>query len=382
MIIVHVITCLNDGGAEAVLYRLCSFDTRNTHIVISLQDEGKYGPMLIRKGIPVYSLGLTGSILMFQGTFKLISLLKKIKPDIVQTWLYHADFIGGLAAKASGVKKICWGIRSADFDDGGFKKTTRLIVHLNGTLSKRIPASIISCSKRAVVTHACFGYDERKFIVIQNGYDLRKFAPRLNGIRELRKETGVSEDIVLLGMVARFDPQKDYKNLVAALGLVRKFGYNFRCLLIGRRVSADNSELKNWLERYQLDDRVILMGQRTDIPVVMNLIDIHLLSSSGEAFPNVLCEAMACGTPCVTTDVGDAAEIVGNTGWVVPAGSAQALSAAIIQAMNERCNEPESWRKRQQGARKRIRNNFGIEKMVENYSEVWKKLQSSSSQEE
>jgi glycosyltransferase involved in cell wall biosynthesis len=374
MVIVHVITCLNDGGAEAVLYRLCLFDKKNTHVVISLQDEGKYGPMLISKGISVHCLNLTRNMLTLHGIFKLIQLFKKIELDVVQTWLYHADFIGGVVAKALGLKNICWGIRSADFDCGSIRKATIFVVRLNALLSGWIPVHIISCSNKAVDTHVSFGYKKRKFIVIQNGYSLHEFAPNLKGVRTLRELAGVPENIIVLGMVARFDPLKDHKNLVAALDLVSKFGYNFCCLLVGTGVSADNSELKNWLEQYRLNNRVILMGQRTDIPLVMNLIDIHILSSSGEAFPNVLCEAMACGTPCVTTDVGDAAEIVGNTGWVVPAGSAQELSEAIIEAINERYNDPYHWIKRQQDARERIKDNFGIEKMVKKYSQVWQSL--------
>ncbi|WYD80265.1 MAG: glycosyltransferase [Candidatus Electrothrix gigas] len=374
MIIAHVITSLNDGGAEGVLYRLCSADNRNTHVVISLQDEGKYGPMLMNKGISVYCLYLSNNILILHGIFKLALLLKKIKSDVVQTWLYHADFIGGLAAKALGLKKICWGIRSADFDDGSIGKTTMWIVRLNALLSKWIPVYIISCSNKGKRIHASIGYNENKLIAIQNGYDLYSFVPSLNGTRKLRKLTGVPKNIIVLGMVARFDPLKDHKLLVSALSLVSEFGYDFRCLLVGEGISADNLELKNWLERYRLHDHIRLMGQRTDIPVVMNLIDIHILSSSGEAFPNVLCEAMACGTPCVTTDVGDAAEIVGGTGWVVPAGSAEALSGAIIKAIDEFYNEPDSWAKRRHYARNRIKENFGIEKMVEKYSQVWQSL--------
>ncbi|MCI5137694.1 MAG: glycosyltransferase [Candidatus Electrothrix sp. AR1] len=375
MIIVHVITCLNDGGAEAVLYRLCLFDKKNTHVVISLQGEGKYGPMLMSKGISVYCLGLTRNMLMLHRIFKLIPLLKKIEPDVVQTWLYHADLMGGLVAKILGIKNICWGIRSADFDYGSIGKSTFFIVRLNALLSRWIPVYIISCSNKAVDTHASIGYAKNKFCVIRNGYDLHEFMPNLKEVAVLRDEqVGISKNSIVLGMVARFDPLKNHKLLVTALGLVSKRGYVFCCLLVGTGVSADNLELKKWLEQYRLHNRVLLMGQRTDIPSVMNLIDIHILSSSGEAFPNVLGEAMACGTPCVTTDVGDTAEIVGDTGWVVPAESAEALSDAIIKAIDEFYNEPDSWMKRRQNARERIKDNFGIEKMVKKYSQVWQSL--------
>jgi Glycosyltransferase len=121
-----------------------------------------------------------------------------------------------------------------------------------------------------------------------------------------------------------------------------------------------------------LEDNISLLGQRTDIATIMNSLDVHILSSSfGEGFPNVVAEAMACGTPCITTDVGDAAIIVGDTGWVVPPKDSQALANAMLEAMEEKQNNPQAWKARKQACRERIVNNFSIEKMVDSYHQVW-----------
>ena len=176
----------------------------------------------------------------------------------------------------------------------------------------------------------------------------------------------------LLGLVARFDPQKDHLNLICALGLLKQSSRDFRCLLIGGGMTSANADLIAWLDTHNIRAEVPLLGQRSDIPSVMNALDVHVLSSSfGEAFPNVLCEAMACGTPCVTTDVGDAGLIVAKTGWVVPARSAVALAQAMTAAIEQLVADPLAWEHRQNEARLRILNNFSIEKMVDSFNLTW-----------
>ena len=156
-----------------------------------------------------------------------------------------------------------------------------------------------------------------------------------------------------------------------ALTILKNKGLVFRVLLIGPDIDVHNTELMSWIRQNHLQDNLLLLSQRTDIPALMNALDVHILSSLSEAFPNVLAEAMACGTLCVTTDVGDARLIVGDTGWVVPPRNAEALADAIEQALLEKQNNLEAWQQRKQASRARIEENFSVEKMVENYHEVW-----------
>lgn len=371
MIVAHVITCLDDGGAEAVLYRLCLADHQNSHVVVSLRGEGKYGDLLSEAGIAVHCLNMPRGLVTPGGIWKLFRLLRHLRPDVVQTWMYHADLVGGLVARAVGIRWVFWGLHQTNLEKGKTSRATILVVRLNALLSRWIPRCIVSCSQKGVVVHRVIGYAADKFRVIPNGYDLRQFAPNPQAGHALRSTLAVPDGVPLLGMVARFDPQKDHLNLIAALGLLKQSGHDFRCVLVGSGMAEANAELIAWLDTHGIHNRVLLLGQRNDIPTVMNALDVHVLSSGGEGFPNVLCEAMACGTPCVTTDVGDAGLIVGDTGWVVPASSPELLVQAMADAIGQRLADPAAWEQRQAEARQRIHDRFSIEKMVDSYNRVW-----------
>jgi glycosyltransferase involved in cell wall biosynthesis len=210
-----------------------------------------------------------------------------------------------------------------------------------------------------------------KAFVIGNGYNINQFFTD-NYIRDtFRSKFKVSNEVNLLGMVGRYDPLKDHLNLIMALPRIIKAGYNIKLILVGKDLDVNNQTLLNQSQENELLDKILLLGQRNDILAVMNALDLHLLSSSSEAFPNVLPEAMACGTPCVTTDVGDAGLIVGTTGWVVPPKDPLLLANAIMQALDEKHSNNQQWQDRKSKCRTRIVDNFSIERMVSNYHNVW-----------
>lgn len=372
--IVHIITGLGDGGAEGALYRLCKYDTAHRHIVVSLMDEGKYGPLLATAGVEVHCLRMpqgTLALSTLRGFWQLSRLLRCKRPDVVQTWLYHADLIGGVAARLAGVRNIVWGIRHSNLTPGTVKDSTIWIAKLSAALSALVPSRIVCCSQQAVEAHECIGYAADKFRLIPNGYDLTRLAPNDDAGRQLRLELGLMSNVPLIGMVARFDTQKDHANLLSALGQLQRDGQAFHCLLVGTGMDAENEKLEVWIRQEELTERVTLLGRRNDIDVVMSALDIHVLSSLGEAFPNVLAEAMACGTPCVTTDVGDAAFIVGDSGWVVPPQDPQALAKGIQAALTALAATSD-WKLRQKAARERIEDNFTIERVVGMFDAVWR----------
>lgn len=371
MQVTHIITGLNNGGAEAVLYRLCTNDTGATHTVISLMDMGKYGPMLEKAGITVHCLNMPQGKVTLSGLRKLYTLLKKAKPDAVQTWMYHADLIGGVIAKLAGVKKVFWGIHHSNLEPDKSKRSTIAIAKLCARLSKRVPMGIVCCADEALAVHAAIGYDKRKISVIYNGYSLDQFNINSDSGNAVKQELNIAHAPLVLGLVGRFDPQKDHANLLNALALLKEKHKDFACLLVGADINPDNTELYGQIKRLGLLEHVRLLDQRSDIPAVMNALDVHVLSSTTEGFPNVVAEAMACGTPCVTTDVGDAALIVGDTGWVVPPSNPEQLFEAITKALNEKQTNADAWNARQQAARQRIEDNFSIETMVGKYHRVW-----------
>jgi glycosyltransferase involved in cell wall biosynthesis len=377
--IFHIITGLSDGGAEAVLYRLCTHDKQNRHTVISLIDSGKYGALLETSGIALHCLGMPRGRMTLAGFWHLWRLLRSERPDVVQTWMYHADFIGGIAARLARIPVVCWGMHNSNLEPGKSKRSTILIVRVCAWLSHWIPQAIVSCSAKAASVHQTLGYVREKFTIIPNGYNIVEFATDSEARAQLRREWGVNEQTILLGMVARYGPQKDHANLVNALRLIKHKKESFQCVLVGTEMDANNHELCRLIENQGVRDNVLLLGQRHDIPRVMNALDIHVLSSGfGEAFPNVLAEAMACGTPCITTDVGDAAVIVGDTGWVVPPSNSELLANAISEAIAE-MQDAGQWAVRRSMCRDRVVLNFSLERMVNNYHNVWRKCFNMSS---
>lgn len=368
--ICHVITGLTDGGAEAVLYRLCTHDDQAKHVVISLLDSGKYRPMLEAAGIEVYGLGMKPGRLSVKGLVKLWRLLRSKQPDVVQTWMYHADFIGGIVARLAGISTVCWGIHNSNLEPGKSAKSTILISRLCAWLSHWIPHVIVSCSAPSAVIHQALGYNKDKFTIIPNGYNVTEFAPDEGARIQLRREWGINEKTILLGMVARYDLVKDHGNLLHALKLIKRNKASFQCILVGADIDINNQDLCSLIESHDVKGNVLLMGERSDIPAIMNALDIHILSSSSEGFPNVLAEAMACGTPCVTTDVGDTAAIVGDTGWAVPRSNAEFLANAILDAIAEK-QDTEKWAKRKSNCRDRVASNFNLELMVRRYHNAW-----------
>lgn len=369
MIVLHVITDLDDGGAEAVLYRLCSHGTTDRHHVVSLMDAGKYGPLLEARGIPVTCLDMPRGRLTLSGLWRLWRLIRQLRPDAMQSWMYHADLVGGVIARLAGRRNICWGIHNAALIPGKSTGNTIRVAKVCARLSRLVPRHIVCCAEKSRTVHSALGYDAARMRVVPNGYDLSLFQPDRMAGAELRRRLGFASDALLIGVVARFDPMKDHDNLLKALSLLKARGVVPACLLVGAGMVADNAELAARIARLGLADQVRLLGRRSDIPAVMNALDLHVMSSLSEAFPNVVAEAMACGTPCISTDVGDAALIVGSTGWIVPPSDPEALAAAIEALLAE--HGTPAWEARRTAARRQVEQNFCIEQMVKSYRTVW-----------
>lgn len=328
--------------------------------------------MLEASGVTVEYLNMPRGRVTLKALRELWRFLHQYRPDVVQTWMYHADLIGGVMSRLAGVRSIFWGVRNSNLDPNTSSSTTRMVARVCALLSRVVPLRIISCSQQAVFVHQALGYARKKFIIIPNGYPLGRYKPDSAVRMRLRTEWGIDSSTRLIGMVARFDPQKDHANLLTALKYLKDQDIRFRCVLVGTGMTADNQKLQEWITVRGLNEFVKLLGRRDDIPSIMNALDLHVLCSRyGEAFPNVLAEAMACGTPCVTTDVGDAAMIVGDTGWVVKHGDPDSLLLGIEQALAEMENTRQ-WSLRAEAARARIVDMFSIEQMVDSYHKAWK----------
>lgn len=362
--VLHIISGLEDGGAEAVLYRLITADKDCEHRVISLSGAGKYGPLLADAGIKVHSLDVKSMASLFRNMLKLRYLIRGYKPNVVQTWMYHGDLLGGIVARMTRVRRIVWGLHNSTLDPEKSSRNTLMTMRLCARLSGVIPDSIIYCAQESRKVHENLGYSRKKGIVIPNGYDISEFKPDASARQRVRRELGIDNDIILLGCIARFAPQKDHWTLLQA---TRKLPQDMHLVLVGRHIDDSNSELIAMIHNLGIEHRVHLIGPRCDIPAIMNALDIHVLSSAfGEAFPNVLCEAMACGTPCVATNVGDCAQIVGTTGRICPPRQPDALAHSVLDlAANLQRDQPDL------AARARIAENYSVERAVRAYQKVW-----------
>jgi glycosyltransferase involved in cell wall biosynthesis len=368
----HIITGLLTGGAETSLYKLLSrIDQKDFSAeVISLTADGPVGKRIRDLGIPVRALGLDPrrpNPLLF---CRLVKWVKTASADVVQTWMYHADLVGGIAAKLVGVPAV-WNIRNGPLDRKLNKTSTFLTVKACARLSGRVPRRIICCSEVTRRFHERMGYVARKMVLIPNGFDLSEFRPCPSDRATVRAELGLRAETVLIGQIARFHPQKGHRVLIEAVRPLLQRDPNIHVLLCGDGVRRENEELRSMIHTNGLEDRFHLLGPRNDIPRIMNSLDILCSPSSGEGFPNAVGEAMACAVPCVVTDAGDSALVVGESGLVVPSNS----SEAIAQALQEMIALGPAGRKALgEVACERVRRHFDLRAIVARYESLYREV--------
>ena len=369
--IVHVITGLNRGGAEQALYRLLTQESDLSGVrVVSLSDGGVFQSRLETLGIEVTCLNMRSGFPSPRKWWRLVRLLRLWRPQLVQTWMYHADLLGGLAARAAGVP-VCWGIRNSDLSPEYSKRSTRLVAKACAWLSRWVPACAISCSTRAANVHQMLGYVV-PFEVVLNGLDVHAWIPQPALRTPVRVELGLSECAFVFAHAGRGDPQKDHATLARAFSRVHAARPEARLLMCGKGLTSGEHYFETLPFTPTACAAVLGLGPRDDLPSLWQAADAFVLSSAyGEAFPNVLAEAMACGLPCVTTDVGDAAEIVGDTGKVVPSMDEETLAQAMLGMIAMTDDE-----RRLLGvaARERVQTRFTLKRMAAGFRRVWNEV--------
>lgn len=370
--IAHVITDLEIGGAELMLARLLEQPAEGEAaraIVISLSTIGPIGRRLQEQGVPVFALGLQGAASFPRGLAALVSRLRRERPAIVQTWLYHADLLGGLAARICGIP-VVWGIRCTAIPQAWWSGTAWL-VRLCAMLSRFVPARIVCCAQAARRAHEEMGYAPRKLVVIPNGYRFDELQVPADEAGRARAEFGFARDDVVIVTVGRFDPLKDYATFVRAAGLVCRQAPEVRVLMLGRGIDRSNRQLATWIEETGWASRFLLLGERPDVPRCLAAADVFCLSSTHEGFPNVVVEAMAAAKPCVVTRAGDAALILGDAGEAVPAGAADELAAALLAMAHRSPLEREAIGRR---GRSRVEQLYEIGAVRRQYDRLYKDL--------
>ena len=384
--IMHMITTLNIGGAEKALFNLLSSMDKSNFLncVICLTDVGYVGQEMMAKGIPVHSLNMPNGRLTFSGMAALWRLLSAIRPAILQTWLYHSDLLGLVFGKLIGIKNICWNIRCAYMKLEDYRVSTKWVVKLCSILSS-VPEVVVTNSRKALQFHHDSGYRPKHWEIIPNGFDLNQFKPdeqtKASFISELMQgssfwkdkretEIGKCEAPVFIGFIARFDPMKDHSTFFKAASFLLKEVENVYFILAGKDITEKNKELIALIQDNSRD-KFFFLGERSDIPTITAALDIASSVSHGEGFPNTIGEAMACGVPCVVTDVGDSAMIVGDTGRVVEARNPEALAAAWKELIDL---GEEKRRELGKAARERIKEHFELSQIVKQYERLYMSL--------
>lgn len=370
--IVHVITGLQTGGAEMMLYKLLSEISKDQNFqsrVVSLMPDGPMGERIRELGVPVTTLDMPRGTLTWNGLRQLYGLLRREQPDVVQTWMYHADLIGSIVAWMAGVDHIIWNVRSSTLASDRDKRTTIWTAKLCACLSSWLPNRIVTCAREAGRVHAELGYDASKMVVAPNGFDTEQHRPDEQRRAQIRDELNLQDEAVA-GLVARYHPQKDHRTFVRAAARLLERVPDAHFVLCGTDVTWENQELVGWIDEHDLRNSVSLLGRRDDVASVMTAFDVAVLSSAtGEAFPNVVGEAMACGVPCVVTDVGDSADIVGDTGIVVPTEAPDKLAEACEQILTL----PESERfTLGEKARDRVERKYSLSAVANRYLQIYR----------
>jgi len=377
MKVLHVITGLDVGGAETMLHRLATNmdPVRFLPRVVSLIEPGPMGAKLTRAGVPVDCLGMRRGVPSPTALFRLVRIMRDWKPDLVQTWLYHADLIGLLAAKLAfpfgGGPQVAWNIRCSYMALEEYRRLTGVTLKACAALS-RFPDAVLTNSAEARRFHLQLGYAPKSFEVIPNGFDTERFKPDPAARREVRAEFNISQDAPVVGQVGRFDVMKDHRTAIHAMASVASQMPDAVFLMVGRGVDDANAEISGWMAEAGLaPDRVRLAGERSDISRLMAAMDVHVSSSIGESFPNAVGEAMACGVPCVVTDVGDSGVLVGDTGLVVLPGDRNALAEAVCRLLKS-CRE--KGQECGNSARNRVIECYSLSETLKKFAEMYEKL--------
>jgi glycosyltransferase involved in cell wall biosynthesis len=336
--------------------------------VISLIDDLSVGRQLAELGIPVSTLGLQAGAADPRGLWRLVHRLRRDPPDVLQTWLYHADLLGLLAARWAGRPPVIWNIRHATLTPGVDSRSTRWTAAVCARLSARGPYAIVVNSRRGEQVHREHGYAPERFHWIPNGFDLQRFRPSPAARRQLRQELGLPEETPLIGLAARWSPLKGHQQFIAAMTRLAWKNTAARFVLCGRGTDRTNEELTRQIDAAGFAERWRLLGPRDDMPLVHAALDVAVCPSISEAFSNSLGEALACGVPCVATDVGDSPSLVGDAGKIVPVNDVPALGDACLELLEATASERAGLSRR---ARRRMEDHYDIRHVAEQYRRLW-----------
>lgn len=368
--VLHIITDLQTGGAEMMLFKLLTvldpelFECR----VVTLRPGGEIEKRMKLRGIAVESPGMNPGIPTPGAAFRLIRLVRKWRPDVVQGWMYHGNLAALLCtAFTSGKTRLIWNIRGTNTVLSKEKWPTRITLWLAAKLSGYPESIIYNSQVSAERLESVLAYPRASRKIIHNGFDAGLFRPDASAREKIRNELGVPRDGILIGLVGRFHPVKDHDGFLRAASIVVGKFPRVRFLLAGRGVVPEAVFFRERIKG-SLEGKVMLLGERSDMPEIQASLDVACCSSLSENFPNALGEAMACGVPCVSTDVGECAMLLGGLGAISPPGDPDGLADALARML-----VLEDVERKAIGAasRRRIEERFSLDSIASEYGSLY-----------
>ena len=368
--ILHVITGLQLNGAENFLQRLVQgmSNRRFCQAVVSLTDLGPVGERLSTSGTSVEALRMRSGLSGLAGIINLRRAIQQRNPHIVQTWMYHADLLGGLAARGASSRRVIWNVRQSALHPTKSKLSTRAVARACGLVSNVLPHRIIYNSYAALPVHRSIGYSSTRFDVIVNGVDCKLFSPDERLRHRVRQELGIPKNAKVVGLVARYDPQKDHPTFLKACSKLLSQEPLLHFILCGSGISWKNRELSGLVKLTGHESQFKLLERRQDMERITAALDLAVSSSLyGEGTSNAILEALACGVPVVATDVGDSARVTGNAGASVPPGNSEELAEAILRILHQSAANPSL----RQAARNRALQNYSMKNAILSYEIIY-----------
>lgn len=371
--VLHLITSLDEGGAENILARyIPSSSSAYRHVVVCIKHPGTVANKLLSQNITVYSLAVTKNpFTLISGTLRWLRIVIRFKPIIIHSWLYHANLLSTLTAFFFPFYQV-WGIHNSNLYESQQFNPTFLISRLLGKLARFSSPYIIYCAESAEYFHQHYlGFPStNKSTVI------------VNGVINYSKETGQLSSrnssmpsnvrgTITFGCIARYHPVKNHALLLSAFAIALQEKDNLELVLAGSGVVEDNERLNFLLDTLNIRHCVSLLGHRQDIVDLMTSFDFLVLSSRSEAFPSVLIESMMLGSPCISTDVGDARQIIGDTGWVCPTINPYDLAKCLVSAAS--CDS-QRYAELSRACFLRASTYYSLDLMTKKYDELYERI--------
>ena len=379
MKIIHIINSLRKGGAEGNLYRLVKFHKKNYKtkiniIIVTLIDNGFYEFELKKKNIKIFSLGINKKKNFFEIIKKLIKLRQFIKtqnPDIIQSWMYHSNFLTVFFPRIFFYKTF-WNIRHSDLNFEMSKKTTIFVSLICSLFSKYVPKKIIYCSKKSMNFHENkHFYDKKKSVLIDNGYSDKVYYPSKNQRLNFRKQYKIKKTDIVLGFAGRYAAEKNINSLLLAFSKIIKNYNNVYLYMVGKNINNRNKELMSYVEDFKIKKNIFFLSEQKNLLKFYNGIDLLLLTSHSESFPNVIAEAMLCSTPVLSSDAGCSKKIIDDCGFIMKKNDSESIFNNLKKSIDILQTKKKEWKFLKKKSLNKIKREFSIKKMANTYFKIW-----------